>query len=105
MVADGRYNIRVPSGGTLGYYVLTAQVRAGQLTYWSTVSAEKATPEHPATIYVATQDSLAQSGERFLAELEAYLTTARHTAGLCRVSVGFTPLDGHPVAHVLDGAA
>lgn len=91
MVADGRYDIRVPSNGTLGYYVLTATVHAGRVTYWSTVSADES------LLTSATSATLAEHNAAYLAEIERCLILARRTAHLCRVSVGYSPLPPTPI--------
>ena len=86
MVADGRYDIRVPSGGTLGYYVLTAQVHAGRVTYWSTCSADDS------VMTSSTPTTLAEHNDIYIAEIERCLTLAGRTSSICRVSVGYSPL-------------
>ncbi|AFD25880.1 hypothetical protein [Deinococcus gobiensis] len=91
MVADGRYDIRVPSNGTLGYYVLTAAVRAGRVTYWSTVSPDES------LLTSATPATLAEHSDTYLAEIERCLTLARRTSSICRVSVGYSPLPPAPL--------
>lgn len=91
MLADGRYDIRIPSNGTLGYYVLTATVHAGRVTYWSTASADES------LLTSATAATLAEHGDAYLAEIERALTLARRTSSICRVSVGYSPLPPAPL--------